>query len=268
MRDLLKAARRRLADPRMSTVDLESDQLIEVHREILMGKPMLRNVFREFYETCRGLDECYLEGKGLRIELGSGSSFFKTVYPDIVSTDYKAAPHLDRQLDAEQMDLAPESVRAFYALNCFHHFSHPRRFLAELCRVLVSGGGCVLIEPYSSCLGEFLYRRMFDSETFDKNQASWDTAGARIMTKANQALSYIVFERDKAVLGREFPQLSVVVHKPLSSYLRYLLSGGLNFRQLVPQGLEGFLRLAETALSPLEKMLALHHVLVLKKNGG
>ena len=85
------------------------------------------------------------------------------------------------------------------------------------------------------------------------------------MTGANQALSYIVFNRDKARFQKLFPQLEIIYHAPLTNQIRYLLSGGLNFRQLVPDVLNGPLKGLEMLLAPLARMLALHHVLVLRK---
>ena len=53
--------------------------------------------------------------------------------------------------------------------------------------------------------------------------------------------------------------------EPLRNYLRYLLSGGLNFRPLVPQGAAGAVAFVETLLTPLRRLLALHHVIVIRK---
>jgi hypothetical protein len=54
------------------------------------------------------------------------------------------------------------------------------------------------------------------------------------MEGANQALSYIVFERDRERFERLFPDLEIVEQSWIANYPRYLLSGGLNFRQLLP----------------------------------
>jgi hypothetical protein len=51
----------------------------------------------------------------------------------------------------------------------------------------------------------------------------------------------------------------------LTNYLRYLLSGGLNFRQLVPDRLLPVIKLLEGALRPARNILALHHVIVIRK---
>ncbi|MBX3168531.1 MAG: methyltransferase domain-containing protein [Candidatus Eremiobacteraeota bacterium] len=253
-------------EPRLAGVDLEGAELLSLHRQVLMEKPMMRTVFAEFYRLCRSLDDEYFSGTGFRVELGAGSSFMKTLYPEVVATDFKQACHLDKCIDAQNMDLENDSVRAFYGLNCFHHFSAPRSFFSELCRVLQPGGGCVLIEPYHSWLGKLLYRRLFDSESFDMDQAQWESPGQGVMERANQALSYIVFERDYRQFGSEFPELSIVAKRLIPNYPRYLLSGGLNFRQLVPQRAEGLVCVVERFMRPFLPMFALHYVVVLRKN--
>ena len=264
---MIKALRRSLAEPRLTGVNVDSDDLIAVHRRILEEKPMLNEVFREIYDLCRDADERRLEGDGLRIELGSGSSLFKAYYPDVITSDVKSAPHLDRVLDAQAMDLPESSVRAFYGIHCFHHLPEPGRFFAELGRVLQPGGGCVLVEPYYGPLAGFFYRRVFDTEHFDPHQEGWNLDPAKVgsMSNANQALSYIVFKRDLERFEREFPNLKIVERRRLHNYARYLLSGGLNFKQLVPDVLAPIIRGTERLLAPVDHPIALHHVVVLKK---
>ena len=264
---LIVAIRRALAEPRLRGVDVDSDELITVHRKILEEKPMLNGVFREIYELCRNADERHFSGHGLRIELGSGSSLFKTYYPDILTSDVKRAPHLDLTLDAQNMQLDDASVRAFYGIHCFHHLPEPAKFFAELERVLVPGGGCVLVEPYYGLLAGMFYRRVFDTEHFNPQQAGWELDPELVgsMSNANQALSYIVFKRDLDRFRREHPGLAVVEQRRLHNYARYLLSGGLNFKQLVPSFLGPLIRAGELVLSPIDGFAALHHMVVLRK---
>jgi len=124
----------------------------------------------------------------------------------------------------------------------------------------------VLIEPYYGPLASVVFKRLFASEDFDKAMPGWRTDATDPMHGANQALSYIVFERDRARFQREFPRLQIVETFPLENYLRYLLSGGLNFRQLVPSFTEPALRALEAALAPgAAGAGAVHHVIVLRR---
>jgi SAM-dependent methyltransferase len=255
-----------IQEPRLRGIDVDSVDLVYRHRDILRAKPMIYGVMGEFYRTCRSLDEKYFSGTGLRIEFGGGSSLMKDFQPDVQVTDVKEATFLDRVLDAQQMDLRDGSVRAFYGINCFHHLPAPDRFFAELERTLVPGGGCVLIEPYFGPLAEFLYRRLFTTEGFNREQLSWDgDSDQGAMRGANQALSFIVFHRDMAEFQRKHPRLELVATLRLRNYLRYLLSGGLNFRQLVPNWARPVLHGVEWLLTPVDHWLALHHVIVIRK---
>lgn len=263
---MLRTLRNFLLDPRVRTVDVDSPHLISVHRTILTEKRCMREVFSEFYALCRSLDQKYFSAPGLMVELGAGSSFFKKQFPEIVSTDIKPSENLDMVVDALQMPFKSGEVRALYGLNCFHHFPDPRRFFVEATRVLSPGGGIVFIEPYFGFLAKWFYARVFESEHFNMDQSDWKTDSASgPMNGANQALSYIVFRRDLAKFTQEFPDLELVCAKPLTNYPRYFLSGGLNFRQLVPDWMVPLIRAAEWVASPLSRWLALHHVVVLRK---
>jgi len=263
--NLAVAARRLLTDPRLQGVDYDSDALTEIHRRILAEKPLMREVFGEFYRLCRDLDDRHLAGGGRRVEIGAGVSMFKQLYPDVLSTDVKSTPSIDMVVDAQAMPFAAGSVRAVYGLNCFHHLPRPDRFFEELGRVLHPGGGCVLIEPYHGPVARRFYARLFDTEGFDPTAPDWTNASSGVMKGANQALSFIVFRRDAARFGQSHPYLEIVEQRPLGNYVRYLLSGGLNFRQLVPSLSSPLIKAVEAAMSPLHRWLALHHVIVLRR---
>jgi SAM-dependent methyltransferase len=261
---LLKKLSRLLTDPRLIGVDVDSDELVEIHRKIMLEKPMMYQVFKGFYDQCMDFDKQYFSGKGAQIEIGAGVSFFKEIYPSIISTDIKAAKHLDRELDALQMDLKDESVRAFYGLNCFHHFPRPRAFFAELQRTLIPGGGCVLIEPYYGPVAKRMYSNLFDTEIFDPTQKQWES-NAGVMLGANQALSYMVFVRDRTIFEKEFPELEIVTTKVMGNYMRYLISGGLNFRSLLPSFMSPIIQLVERIFYFLHPILGLHYAIVIRK---
>lgn len=236
------------------------------HMEVLRRKPMLQRVFREFHEVLLHLDRRYFgDTPGARVELGSGVAPARDVIPDVWVSDVVWAPHLDLVADAHRLPFRAESVRAVYCQNSFHHFADPIAFFAELERVLAPGGGAILIEPYFGPLATFVYPRLFVEETFDKRAPVWGHAGQGPMTGANQAQSFIVFFRDRRHFQRRFPALELVHHEPLTNYLRYVASGGLNFPSLVPASCEPLLRAVEWLLRPLVSVLALHHVIVLRK---
>jgi SAM-dependent methyltransferase len=157
------------------------------------------------------------------------------------------------------------SVRAFYLQNVFHHFPEPERFFAELERTLVPGGGAILVEPHDGPAASLLYPRLFASEGYDKRAPGWDTPVGGPMSGANPALSHLVFDRDLERFERQFPRLQVVHREVAGNWLRYLVSGGLNFRPLVPDALARLVSGVERALRPVRRVAGLHRILVLRK---
>ena len=254
-----------LRDPSVKNVDVDGGDRLRVHSRMLAQKPMLKEVFTGFHHTFERLDKRFLSGTGVRVEIGAGVAPIRDSYPGVLATDIVAGSGFDHVLDAEKMDLQDGSVRALFGQNCFHHFPHPCLFFQELERVVTPGGGAILLEPYHGPFASFLFRRMFRTEGYDKKFPSWETPTSGPMNGANQALSYIVFKRDRAEFERRFPSLEVVHQETCSNYLMYLFSGGLNFRQLWPDWAAPLLWLIQKLLYPLDRWLALHHVIVIKK---
>lgn len=251
--------------PAIENVSMDGGDRMDAHSQVLSQKTMLRDVFTEFHVLFDKLDRKYFDAPGLRIELGAGVAPMKSSYPDVLATDVVPGPSIDMVLDAENMNLDAASVRAIFGQNCFHHFPHPENFFRELHRVLAPGGGAILLEPYYGPLASFLYKRLFSTESFEKEHPSWDMPDATAMEGANQALSYIVFNRDRSIFENQFPDLKIVHQETCGNYMKYLLSGGLNFRQLCPDWSVPLVSLCQRMLSPANSLLALHHVIVLRK---
>src|SRR4029077_13502921 len=127
------------------------------------------------------------------------------------------------------------------------------------------GGGAILLEPYHGPFATLLFRRLFKTEGFDKQFPSWETPALGPMNGANQALSYIIFERDKRKFESDYPQLRVVHQERCHNQLKYLLSGGLNFRQLLPNWIAPVVNSVQMVLAPLDRWTALHQMIVIRK---
>lgn len=255
-----------LIDRRVGSVNPDSPAATLAHRKLVESKAMLRLLFEGFYRQCWEMDQRHFctEG-GRRIEIGSGAGLFKKYYPEVISSDAKCLPFVDVVLNADQMPFPDSSLRSVYAINVFHHLPEPRAFFTELLRVLKRGGGAVFIEPYYGPVASWLFPRLHAFERFDPETLEWEqppTMG--LAAGANQALSFIVFKRDYARFIQEFPALGLVVDRP-HTHLLYLMSGGVNFRQLVPDFLSPVVRWVEELLTPLNPVLALQHTIVLRK---
>lgn len=255
-----------LRDPSLDNINVDGQDRLAVHSDMLRRKRLLREVFSEFHHLFRRLDQRFLTATGLEVELGAGIAPMRDSYPEVLATDIVFGPHLDRVLNAEAMELDDGTVRVFFGQNCFHHFPHPNRFFEELDRVLAPGGGAILLEPYYGPFASFLYKRLFRTEGFDKEEPLWETPVIGPMNGANQALSYIVFVRDRAEFERKHPTLRVVHQVRVGNYLKYLLSGGLNFRQLCPDAMSPLIGFFQWCLSPLNRWFSLHHIVIIRKD--
>ena len=254
-----------LRDQSLENVDVDGVERLAVHSKILAKKRILREVFSEFHHLFHQLENKFFTGKGIKAELGAGIAPMRDTYPDVLATDIVYSPHLDCVLNAENMDLENESVRVLLGQNCFHHFPHPDQFFVELERVLTPGGGVILLDPYYGPFASFLFKRLFVTEGFDKKFPSWETPTIGPMNGANQALSYIIFVRDRAEFESKYPTLKIVYQKPVGNYLKYLLSGGLNFIQLIPDWMSPVVDFLQWCLYPLNRWISLHHIIVIRK---
>lgn len=256
-----------LHEPKVSGVDVDDNVLLDIHTEILSKKPLLRSAFETFYRDMMSLCDQLLSTSGTEIELGSGAGFFKSLRSDLITSDIRKGQHINMVLDAQNMSLPNGSVRCIYAINVFHHLPDPELFFSELCRVLRPGGGCILIEPHIGFGSALLHRHLHSDEHFLPDAQSWQTTDiGGPLSGANQALAYIVFERDiarfKSLYGEH---LEIAYRGYVLNALRYLFSGGLNFRQLLPTAFEPALRVLESVGRPLARYWSFHQIIVIRK---
>jgi SAM-dependent methyltransferase len=256
-----------LTEPELRGIDPDSARFTQAHRTILERKRLLRRLFTEFCARCLEADRRFFAGcpSRLRLEIGSGAGVMKETFPEVVTSDVKRLADVDLVLRAEDLPFPDGSLRAVYGINVFHHVSDPRDFFREAVRALAPGGGLVLIEPYYGPVARLLFKRLFTQESYEMDVAEWPRhERVEVASNANQALSYVVLKRDRAQWEREFPVLELVADEP-HTHLTYILSGGVNFRQLVPSGLGGLLADVERRAVFLNPLLALQHTLVIRK---
>lgn len=261
----MKSLIEKLKEKNFDSSTIDNEERLSEHRRILENKPLTKAVFKEFHDQIDSFDKKYLSGQGIRVELGAGVAAMKSSYPDVLSSDIVPSEELDMVIDAGAMPMTDSSVRTVIGQNCFHHFPEPQKFLDELDRVLEVGGGAILIEPYYGPLSKFLYKRLFATEGFDMDFPSWNTPSSGPMNGANQALSYIVFKRDFEKFSLNNPNLGIVHQRVCNNYLSYILSGGLNFKQLWPARLKWFLDVMQVILTPVNHLFGVHHVIVIRK---
>jgi SAM-dependent methyltransferase len=266
-RSPIETLRHVLQEPELAGIEPDSEAFTDAHRRILNRKRLVQDLFAGFYRRCRDADEFYFGGAsgGRRLELGSGAGLLKSLYPDVLTSDVKHLAYVDLVARGEELPFPDASLRAIYAMNVFHHVSDPRVFFSEIERVVAPGGGIIMVEPYYGPLARLIFKRLFTQESYDTQAADWPRHGRQqVASDANQALSYIVLKRDAERWQAEFPGLELVADDP-HTHMGYLLSGGVNFRQLVPNPLGKVVLRLEERLSVLNPLLALQHTLVVRR---
>jgi SAM-dependent methyltransferase len=216
--------------PEISSIkDLDDPAATLLHAGIVKKKPFLKKLYIDFYTQFRNAVP-EPETK-LLVELGSGGGFIKEVVDNVITSDILELPNVDKVFSALDMPFEDTSVDAFFMFDVLHHITAPSAFFKEAIRCLKASGKIVMIEPANTLWSRFIYKN-FHHELFDP-EAQWGLKGSGPVSNGNGAMPWIIFSRDRQIFEREFPQLRIAGmrnHTPL----RYLLSGGLTLRQLVP----------------------------------
>ncbi|MHC4174854.1 MAG: class I SAM-dependent methyltransferase [Planctomycetota bacterium] len=243
--------------------DLDDPVTTLLHAEIIEKKPFLRKLYIDFYKQ---FEKVVSDPQGkVLVELGSGAGFIKEVISNAITSDILELPNVDKVFSALEMPFERASVDAFFMFDVLHHITDPRAFFREALRCLKIGGRIVMIEPANTLWSRFIYKN-FHHELFD-TQAKWEMDSLQEtgpLSHGNGALPWIIFSRDRRVFENEFPSLRIVRmrnHTPL----RYLLSGGLTLRQLVPSFTYPAVKAIEYALSPVNNLLGMFQTIELEK---
>ena len=242
--------------------NLDDPAVTLLHSEIIQKKLFLKRLYIDFYKQFQKAVSD--PEKKVLVELGSGGGFIKNVIGNVITSDILKLPNVDRVFSALGMPLEQASVNAFFMIDVLHHITDPRGFFKEALRCLKVGGKIVMIEPANTCWSKFIYKN-FHHELFDP-QANWEAAkGAQgPLSLGNGALPWIIFTRDRKIFEREFPSLRIARmrnHTPL----RYLLSGGLSLRQLLPSFAYPLVKAIEYVLSPANNLLGMFQTIELEK---
>lgn len=130
------------------------------------------------------------------------------------------------QADALQMPLAVGSVDNIVMVDALHHFARPPAFFKHAADVLRPGGRLLLIEPFVSTWGRFVYRYLhhervdFNFEDSTSSKEAWD---------GNAAIPALTLAR----VDRDVSNLRIR-HISYCEFLAYPLSGGFSYRSLLP----------------------------------
>ena len=240
--------------------DLDDPAVTLLHAEIVKRKPFLRRLYIDFYKQFgKAVSE---PEKKVLVELGSGGGFIKEVIGNVITSDILELPNVDKVFSASDMPFEEKSIDAFFMFDVLHHLTDSRAFFKEAIRCLKVSGKIAMIEPANTLWSRFIYRN-FHHELFD-TQAKWGLDKAGPLSQGNGAIPWIIFSRDRKIFEAQFPSLKIVGmrnHTPL----RYLLSGGLTLRQLVPSFTYSLIKAIGYTLSPINNWLGMFQTIELEK---
>ena len=245
--------------------DLDDPAVTLLHGEIIQRKAFLKRIYIDFYQQ---FAKTVPDPRGkVLVELGSGGGFIKEVISSVITSDILELPNVDKVFSAVEMPFERGSVDAFFMIDVLHHIADPRAFFTEALRCLKVAGKVIMIEPANTPWSRFIYKN-FHHEAFD-TASDWPARGGGEggpLSQGNGALPWIIFSRDRKMFEEQFPSMRIVrmhSHTPF----RYLLSGGLTLRQLVPSFSYPAVKAIEYVLSPLSGFLGMFQTIELQKTG-
>ncbi len=251
-----------LAHPLTCGLDLDDPRTTELRRRIIQEKSFLRQIYQEWYLTLAG---DLPTGAGATVELGSGAGFLKDFVPNLVTSEVFSCVGVDVVLSGLDLPIKSASLGAIVMVDVLHHLPQVRLFLREAARCIRPGGVVAMIEPWVTPWSRLVYTRMHH-EPFVPAAAQWEFPASGPLSGANGALPYILFARDRAQFEREFPMWRIRTVEPTMPF-RYLVSGGVSMRSLMPGWSFGGWRRFENILRPIMGELAMFAHIVLQKRG-
>ncbi len=249
--------RQLLAHPLAKNLDIDAPETIEIHRQIILSKPLLLSIYREWYEL---LYASIPDIKGEVLEVGSRTGLIKYFLPEIITSDIADSSLVQLVTNGQSLPFGDAFLRGIIMTNVLHHIQKPELFLNEAARCVKKGGVIAMVEPWANPWSSFIYKRLHH-EPYQPEAERWELAEGGFMSSANGALPWIMFKRDRKRFETAHSSWEIVRIAPLMP-ITYLLSGGVSTRCLMPAGSFRLLRLLE---SPLDHVAGMFALIVLKR---
>lgn len=242
-----------LKEPSLKGMSPGTVEFFARQKELILRRPLMKRCYDDWYGRLLA-DIRSVPGPGALVELGSGGSYLKDLEPGVITSD--VSPGIAEQvIDARQLPFPEASVRALLLTHVFHHIPDVDAFLSEAERVLVPGGVISMIDVAHTPFARFFFRN-FHHEPYDDRQAEWRFEQGDSMMDSNQALTWMVFVRDRKLFQTRHPRLQIEC-LDLMPWFTYFVSGGVTMRYLIPRLMNPLLVGVEKIISPMDTLLAL-----------
>ena len=249
-----------LTHPLVRGLDLDEPATTAVKRRLVKDKAFLRRIYEEWYAMIVG---ALPSGGQPILELGSGPGFFAERHDGVIGSEVFPCPGVQVVLDGGRLPFAEGSLRAIVMTDVFHHLPDVGAFFREATRCVAPGGRIVMIEPWTTAWSKLIYGH-FHHEPFDPTVKEWALPCGGPVSGANGALPWIVFERDREAFDRAFPLWRIGLIEPFMPF-RYLVSGGVSMRSLMPGAAFPAWRGFETLVQPWARSLAMFALIVVDR---
>lgn len=241
---------------------------INYHEKVINSNWQIKRTIEEMHHWV--LDKVYQKSElqnidnSIFLELGSGVIPYSNLDERFISSDISFNTKMQLVCDAQNLPIKKDSLGGLVGQFVFHHLQDPAMGLREIGRVMKPKSRIIFIEPANTFLGKLIFPFMHRSEYYDGN-ADWKNEVGNHNFKANQALSYIVFIRDRNLFVKMFPEFRVKEIIKMPQGVRYIACGGLNFKKIMPDFLINLIRILEKYFPKLISIFAVHWCVVIEK---
>ncbi|NOT23874.1 MAG: methyltransferase domain-containing protein [Nitrospiraceae bacterium] len=207
-----------------------SDAVLHRHREVWQRKPLLRQLYRDWYR-----DIAAWLTPGRTVEIGGGTGNLKEYASGVCCTDVVSLPWLDAVADAQRLPFQTGSLANLVLFDALHHVENVSLFFDEALRTLKGDGRIIIMDPYISWVSWPVYRYLHP-EPVDLTQdplLHTTPLADRRPFDSNQAIATILFEKELTRFRARYPRLAVRQVRRLS-FFAYPLSGGFDHPSMLP----------------------------------
>ncbi len=250
-----------LREPSISGLVVGSPEFFARQKALIEQRPLLKRCYDDWYARLLA-DVRSVPGDGLLLELGSGGSCLKELEPAFITSD--VVPGVaERLIDACELPFGDASLKAIALTHVLHHIPNLEAFFSEAQRKLIPGGVITMIEVAHTPFARFFFKN-FHPEPYEDSRREWSFGQQDSMMDSNQALSWMVFVRDRERFERLYPGLAIETFA-YTPWFTYLISGGVTKRDLIPRFLNPLFFGMEWLLTPLRPLFALHWHIRIRK---